>query len=500
MQKTFKVRDRVRSKARQTLIGTVAYVSTRKDQEDFPILVRFDDGVEGTPGLTWQASFGVEKDTDDYDAVQAGVITVGSRYDWYHKDALELLEAPTTSAPKRRRTTFRVKDKKDGESVEVVKTVEAAIKDGSLKEGVVFRFAAGAKCPDWNFPQDVDFTLGEFKGMTNGKPREMFLWHTKNDHQGSRGEKEPPTGKYSWCVRYENEDFKASKVRLNIPKPAPKKPVSIEDLARLIVPDEVKQEIVSVALQHERRDVLMNDWGLADVIEYGRGMVFLFWGPPGTGKTYTAKLLGQAMKLDVQIVSNAELQSAIPGQFERNLQELFATATTANKVLLFDECDSMLQSRVGMGQVMSSENNALLTAIEKHEGIVFLTTNRIDCLDEALERRVSLIIEFKLPGFNERKAIFERHLPKKLPLAGDVNRDELAEHCLSGGQIKNVVLNAARFAVGRGADKVEASDFNRAIERVQAGSTAFEKREVETYSVGGREITRQVRHLVKAEA
>jgi len=249
--------------------------------------------------------------------------------------------------------------------------------------------------------------------------------------------------------------------------------VTLEHLEKLTLAEEVKREILSVVKQYENKDLLMNEWGLKDVIEYGIGMVFLFYGPPGTGKTYTAKLLADALGKKLTCISNAELQSQIPGEFERNVKAAFEKAKRDQEVVLFDECDGMIQSRQGMGQIMSSENNMMLQEIEKHDGIIFMTTNRVDSLDEALERRVSLIIEFKMPTQAEREQIWTKLIPKKLPLAKNVDFKKLSEYNLSGGHIKNVVLNAARYAAGDDEKKVSMEHFEKALKRVQKGSKAF---------------------------
>jgi SpoVK/Ycf46/Vps4 family AAA+-type ATPase len=93
--------------------------------------------------------------------------------------------------------------------------------------------------------------------------------------------------------------------------------------------------------------------------------------------------------------------------------------------------------------------NVLLQQLEHFEGVCILATNRKITLDKALERRISLKIEFERPGRKERRQIWEKFLPKKLPLARDVDFNQLSEADLAGGEIKNVVLNAARLALQR---------------------------------------------------
>lgn len=262
----------------------------------------------------------------------------------------------------------------------------------------------------------------------------------------------------------------------------PPVPITIEILDKAILPEDTKQEIVSVLKQFQNASQLFEDWGLGEVIEYGRGMIFLFWGGPGTGKTFTANLMARALGKPLMTLGAAELESSTPGEYERNVAAAFEEAKKKKSVLFFDECDGMIQSRTGMGQIMSGQNNKFLQEIEKFEGVVVMATNRVDSLDEALERRISLIVEFKHPDQPQREQIFTRMIPAKMPLDKDVKLPELAAHYLSGGEIKNVILNAARFAASRADSpedfkklKVKKADFLKAIERVMSGRKAFDR-------------------------
>ena len=87
-------------------------------------------------------------------------------------------------------------------------------------------------------------------------------------------------------------------------------------------------------------------------------------------------------------------------------------------------------------------DNYLLSRIENHPGIVVLTTNNRERIDNAFNRRIEVIIDFPLPGFNERLRLWHSHLGQRSP--GDDIIRSLASHCdLSGGQIRNAVLTAA---------------------------------------------------------
>lgn len=85
------------------------------------------------------------------------------------------------------------------------------------------------------------------------------------------------------------------------------------------------------------------------------------------------------------------------GETEKNLSMLFETAREMDAVLLFDEADSLFGKRTEVGSAndryANLETNYLLQRIETHPGLVILTSNLPDQMDDALFRRVSWIIE-----------------------------------------------------------------------------------------------------------
>lgn len=257
---------------------------------------------------------------------------------------------------------------------------------------------------------------------------------------------------------------------------APPKKLDTSILDAIILPHDTKHEICSVINQTQFNKILFEDWGLGDVIEYGRGMTLLFHGPPGTGKTYCARKIAEGIKKPLMSISTAELQTSEPGGMERAIKQAFATAKSKKAVLFLDECDGIVASRKGMGMILSAEINALLTEIEKFEGILILATNRLGKLDPALERRVSLIVEFPKPDRDARFQIWTRMIPSKMPLHENVKIDELAEFDLTGGQIKNVLLNAARLALIEEATEVGEEHFSKALSRIMSGQSSFKNK------------------------
>lgn len=219
------------------------------------------------------------------------------------------------------------------------------------------------------------------------------------------------------------------------------------DFDTVIMPQDKKDQIIEAINQVDNHDLIFNEWGFGEIFEKGTAISLLFYGPPGTGKTLMAQAIADKYGYKLQIISTAEIETPEPGGAERNIKQYFEKAAADGKtVLLFDECDSLIHDRSRVGMILAAQINALLTALEKHKGIVIFTTNRLGVLDPAFDRRVSLKLEFEMPGYEERISIWKRMFPDKAPLARDIRWGDLAQIEIAGGHIKNVVLKAARKA------------------------------------------------------
>jgi SpoVK/Ycf46/Vps4 family AAA+-type ATPase len=242
---------------------------------------------------------------------------------------------------------------------------------------------------------------------------------------------------------------------------------------RCILPDDVRAMVEEAIVLVMHRD-LFEKWGFFEHYEKGLTNSILLHGPPGTGKTMISESIAAVLGKNLMTLATRELQSNIPGQVERNIDEAFNRAKAENAVVLLDECDSLLSDRNDVGTIMAAEINALLTAIERFDGVVILTTNRLHVLDPALQRRIVAKVEVKMPTFDARKQIWVSSLPSKMPI-GEVDFAVLAEKELSGGDIKNAVMLAARKAIARGDRRVEMEHFVAATEMVWSEKRAYEK-------------------------
>ncbi len=253
-------------------------------------------------------------------------------------------------------------------------------------------------------------------------------------------------------------------------------------LDQLVLSPDVHEALDTALVQARHGDVLMNTWGFADRLSYGRGVTLLFWGPPGTGKTAAAEAVAGELDRPLLVADYSKLQNCLVGQTEKNIARIFREARQKKAVLLWDEADAMFFDRdVGAKTWEVRDVNVLLQELERFDGVCILATNRLLSLDKALDRRISARVEFRRPDKQARREIFRRIIPSQLPLAADVSIDILSENDLSGGEIKNVVLNAARIALRRaGATaRVRMDDFRQSLALIS---------QAQTNSVGARRI------------
>lgn len=217
------------------------------------------------------------------------------------------------------------------------------------------------------------------------------------------------------------------------------------------------------ACQHRRR--VMDDWGFRDRLSTGHGIVALFDGPPGTGKTFCAEILGAELSYPVARINIPSVVSKWVGETEERIHDIFRRGRASRSILLFDEADSLFGHRVSetrsaTDRYANMSVNLLLQEIERYDGVVILTTNLATALDNALMRRIQFRITFPEPDVTQRALVFRHMVPKGAPVAANVDFEQLAEDFeLSGGRIQNAVLRAAYRAVADGAPHITMRHF-----------------------------------------
>lgn len=217
----------------------------------------------------------------------------------------------------------------------------------------------------------------------------------------------------------------------------------------LVLPESCLRKLREFILWVTHRQTVEQQWGA----RVSGGPVALFSGSSGTGKTFAAEVVANALGWPLYRVDLGLLVSKYIGETEKNLNALFEVADGQQLVLLFDEADSLFSKR---GEVREArdryanmEVSHLLSRIERHKGPCILTTNLRKHIDSAFTRRFQMVIDFPRPEVAARTRLWELHIPPGAPRDSDIDVSLLGkEFNLSGGQIRNAALHAAFLAAG----------------------------------------------------
>ncbi len=209
----------------------------------------------------------------------------------------------------------------------------------------------------------------------------------------------------------------------------------------------------------------------------------LLAGAPGTGKTLLARATAGEAKVPFFSASASEFIEMIVGVGARRVRELFAEARKVAPAIIFiDEIDTIGRTRAGARSIGGHDEreqtlNQILTEMDGFSGaegvVVLAATNRPDVLDPALLRpgRFDRQIMVHPPDHKGRVEILKVHT-RKVPLAGDVNFEQLAASTpgMTGADLANLVNEAALLAARHLEDAVSQHDFTDALEKVQLGA------------------------------
>jgi hypothetical protein len=221
----------------------------------------------------------------------------------------------------------------------------------------------------------------------------------------------------------------------------------------IVLPAAEMKLLAQIGDQVGKRSMVYEEWGFRDKTSRGLGISALFSGPSGSGKTMAAEVLANHLRLSLHRIDLSAVVSKYIGETEKNLRRLFDAAEYGGVVLFFDEADALFGKRSEVkdshDRYANIEINYLLQRMEAYSGLAILATNMKSALDPAFLRRLRFIVTFPFPGVAERKAIWQKVFPPKMP-AAELDFARLARLSLTGGDIRNVALNAAFLAAQAG--------------------------------------------------
>ncbi|WP_435837806.1 AAA family ATPase [Streptantibioticus parmotrematis] len=222
----------------------------------------------------------------------------------------------------------------------------------------------------------------------------------------------------------------------------------------LVLPAGPLAQLRELALRARYRERVLGDWRLSAGGGRGRGVLGLFAGESGTGKTLSAEVVAAELGLDLYVVQLSSVVDKYVGETEKNLERLFTEADRTDAVLLFDEADAVFGKRSEVkdshDRYANMESAYLLQRLESFDGIALLTTNLRANIDEAFTRRLDLVIDFPFPDAEQRLALWRTGLAH-VPCADGIDPQPAARDFeLAGGSIRSAVVTAAYAAAGRG--------------------------------------------------
>jgi len=230
---------------------------------------------------------------------------------------------------------------------------------------------------------------------------------------------------------------------------------TVHTLDDVVVTGAVARKLDELVARIRHREEVVYDWGFGHRHDDVEGLVALFHGPPGTGKTMTAAAVAKHAGLAAYRVDLSALVSKYIGETEKQLARIFDRSARQRCVLVFDEADAVFGTRTAISDSHDLYANQtvsyLLSRVESHPGIVLLTTNLLSNIDDAFRRRIHVVIEFPTPGVGERVRLWRDVVPPELPLAADLDLHGLAERfSLTGAQIRDATIEAAYRAAADG--------------------------------------------------
>ncbi len=207
---------------------------------------------------------------------------------------------------------------------------------------------------------------------------------------------------------------------------------------KLILPEE-HRDLIDILTQD--MDILMDDI----VAGKSGGTTILCKGAPGLGKTLTAEVYSEVVGRPLYRVHSGQLGVSAEN-VEKNLEKVLKRAQRWGAVMLIDEADVYIRRRgndIDHNAVVAS----FLRTLEYFHGLLFLTTNRVDDVDDAIASRCIATIRYVVPRHEDAKQIWKVLSTQfQFPLSGELV-DTLVDHFagISGRDIKELLKLTAKW-------------------------------------------------------
>jgi len=255
--------------------------------------------------------------------------------------------------------------------------------------------------------------------------------------------------------------------------------VDMLKLVHIMAPEEIGQKLDDIVLTLDQEAEVEKIVKAIQYRDYLRKIglreigKLLFVGPPGTGKTSTARAMSARLRLPFLEVKLSMITSQFLGETSKNIDKVFELAKKLSPCILFiDEFDFVAKTRTSDEHAaIKRAVNTLLKCIDEislvNDGVLLIgATNHPKLLDNAAWRRFDEIVMFPLPDRGMRKKIFELVLK---PIEGEFDIDTLADRTenLAGSDLRLIVREAVLNALTEDRTRLSQDDMIRAVKQFE---------------------------------
>lgn len=233
--------------------------------------------------------------------------------------------------------------------------------------------------------------------------------------------------------------------------------IHVGNLAEYVYDRAIRERLILPKTDAALIDTLIVETGRASrfrdvVVGKAGGTIILCQGSPGTGKTLTAEIYAEALERPLYTVQCAQL-GVTAEDMEDNLMEVLARGRRWNAVMLLDESDVYIHKR-GNDLVQNAIVGVFLRVLEYHAGVLFLTTNRGDLVDDAILSRCTARVNYGTPSKSDQYKIWRSLLrANDVVMDNEVVKEIVVQNpTLSGRDIKNLLKLAMLVADDRKCD------------------------------------------------